>query len=173
MAKRSSRRIAPVVKAAEAKAAEVKAAEVKAEVKAEPDKKEVKTEVKPEETAKEVVKEAAEVVKETAKEVAKEAAAVKETAQKAVKKAAATTKKAAAKKTAEKAVLQPEVFLQFDDNGSHEASISEIVEKVKALYVAEGHRESSIKSLRVYMKPQEWKAYYVINNKIAGELPIF
>ena len=166
MAKRSSRRTAPVVKAAEAKAAEVKAAEVKAEVKAEPDKKEVKTEVKPEETA-------AEVVKETAKEVAKEAAAVKETAQKAVKKAAATTKKAAAKKTAEKAVLQPEVFLQFDDNGSHEASISEIVEKVKALYVAEGHRESSIKSLRVYMKPQEWKAYYVINNKIAGELPIF
>ena len=161
MAKRSSRRTAPVVKAAEAKAAEVKAAEVKAEVKAEPDKKEVKTEVKPEESAKEVVKEAAEVVKETAKEVAKEAAAVKETAQKAVKK------------TAEKAVLQPEVFLQFDDNGSHEASISEIVEKVKALYVAEGHRESSIKSLRVYMKPQEWKAYYVINNKIAGELPIF
>ena len=172
MAKRSSRRTAPVVKAAEAKAAEVKAAQVKAEVKAEPDKKEVKTEIKPEESAKEVVREAAEVVKETAKEVAKEAAAVKETAQKAVKKATATTKKVAAKKTAEKAVLQPEVFLQFDDNGSHEA-ISEIVEKVKALYVAEGHRESSIKSLRVYMKPQEWKAYYVINNKIAGELPIF
>ena len=173
MAKRSSRRTTPVVKAAE-----VKATEIKAEVKAEPDKKEeVKTEVKPEvkaeETAKEVVKEAAEVVKETAKEVAKEAAAVKETAQKAVKKAAATTKKAAAKKTAEKAVLQPEVFLQFNDNGSHEASISEIVEKVKALYVAEGHRESSIKSLRIYMKPQEWKAYYVINDKIAGELPIF
>ena len=24
-----------------------------------------------------------------------------------------------------------------------------------------------------YMKPQEWKAYYVINDKIAGELPIF
>ena len=101
MAKRSSRRTAPVVKAAEAKAAEVKAAQVKAEVKAEPDKKEVKTEIKPEESAKEVV------------------------------------------------------------------------EKVKALYVAEGHRESSIKSLRVYMKPQEWKAYYVINDKIAGELPIF
>lgn len=169
MAKRSSRRTAPVVKAAEAKAAEVKAAEVKAEVKAEPDKKEVKTEVKPEESAKEVVREAAEVVKETAKEVAKEAAAVKET----VKKATATTKKVAAKKTAEKAVLQPEVFLQFDDNGSHEASISEIVEKVKALYVAEGHRESSIKSLRVYMKPQEWTAYYVINDKIKGDIPIF
>ena len=46
MAKRSSRRTAPVVKAAE----------VKAEVKAEPDKKEVKTEVKPEETAKEILR---------------------------------------------------------------------------------------------------------------------
>ncbi len=168
MAKKPLRKTAPVVKAE--KAVEVKP-EVKAEVKpeaklAEEKKEKAKVEeAKVEEAAKEVVKEAAEVVKETAKEAT---AAVKETAQKAVKKAAT------AKKTAkEKAVLQPEVFVQYEDNGVQEANIADVVAKIKALYVAEGHRESSIKSLRVYMKPQEWKAYYVINDKISGEIQIF
>ena len=40
----------------------------------------------------------------------------------------------------------------------------------KAAYVAEGHRASSIKKLAVYIKPEERKAYYVINEKDTGSI---
>lgn len=120
-----------------------------------------------------------EVKEETVKTEVKEAAPKKETAaaaKKAEPKKEAPAKKPAAKskKTAkEKAVMVPEIYVQYTDNGEQEASMADIIAKIKALYVAEGHRESSIKSLKVYMKPQEWKAYYVINNKIEGNIMIF
>ena len=46
--------------------------------------------------------------------------------------------------------------------------VEEVMEKAKAAYVAEGHRAASIKTLRLYIKPEERKAYYVINDKAAG-----
>lgn len=120
------------------------------EVKAEP----VKTDAK-----------AAEPKKETVP--VKKAEPKKETA--AAKKPVAKGKKIVKEKTA----MVPEVFIQYTDNGEQEAGIADIIAQIKALYVAEGHRESSIKSLKVYMKPQEWKAYYVINDKIEGNIMIF
>lgn len=120
------------------------------EVKAEP----VKTDVK-----------AAEPKKETVP--VKKAEPKKEVA--AAKKPVAKGKKIVKEKTA----MVPEVFIQYTDNGEQEAGIADIIAQIKALYVAEGHRESSIKSLKVYMKPQEWKAYYVINDKIEGNIMIF
>ncbi len=69
--------------------------------------------------------------------------------------------------------MTPEVFVEYTDNGEQTASVADIVAKIKEKYVAEGHRESSIKSLKVYMKPQEWKAYYVINNKIESHIDLF
>ena len=70
--------------------------------------------------------------------------------------------------------LTPEMFIQYDDPaGAQEANVADIVAKVKAVYVAQGHRESSIKSLQIYMKPQMWKAYYVINHKIEGDVDLF
>lgn len=118
---------------------------------------------------KEPVKAVQEEAKKTAQEDAKKAES---------KKAAAPVKRSPGrpKKTAkEKEVMVPEVFVQYDDTlaGAQEASISDIVAKVKALYVAQGHRESSIKSLQIYMKPQMWKAYYVINHKIEGDVDLF
>ena len=81
---------------------------------------------------------------------------------------------ARAKKTIkEKTIMTPEVFVEYTDNGEQTASVADIVAKIKEKYVAEGHRESSIKSLKVYMKPQEWKAYYVINNKIESHIDLF
>ena len=161
--KKKSNVKAPAVKAAntvETKAEEVKAtapATPVAPVKEEPKKVEVKKE---------------EPVKAAAKEVVKEAAPAKETAPKAAaKKADAKPAKKTTTAAKEKAV--PEVFVQYSDNGEQEASVAELVEKVKALYVAEGHRESSIKSLQIYIKPQMWRAYYVINGKITGEIELF
>ena len=138
----------PVEKAAE------KATETKAVVKAE----EVKAE------AKEVVAKKAETVVKKAEETVKKA---EETAKKAE-----TTVKAAAKKTAkaEKKELVPEVFVQFDGN---EDVVANVIERAKEAFTADGHRASSIKSLKVYLKPEEYAAYYVINDTYAGKVNLF
>lgn len=99
-------------------------------------------------------------VKATA-EAEKKAEAVVEKEQKVEKKAAPkAAPKAAAKKS-------EEIFVQF---GGSEWSVAELKEAAKAAYVAEGHRASSIKKLAVYIKPEERKAYYVINEKDTGSI---
>ncbi len=52
--------------------------------------------------------------------------------------------------------------------GSGEWSVADLEEKVIAAYVAEGHRRGRISKLTVYIKPEEKKIYYVINDKITG-----
>ena len=135
-----------------------------AQVKNTTPKKEAREEVKKESPKKE------EVVKEEVKkeEVKTETSGVaKESAQKTAKKAAVKAKKAV------KEPVVPELILQYDDNGAMQADITDVIARVKAAYIADGHRESSIKSLCVYLKPQDWKAYYVINNKIEGNIDLF
>ncbi len=121
-------------------------------------------------------KKAAEEVKEVKapvveeKEVA-EAAPVAEPVvkeKKAAKKPAA--KKASTAKTETKTVeKKDEVFVQF---AGEEFVVEEVMDKAKAAYVAEGHRVSAIKSVRLYIKPEERKAYYVINDKAAGSIDL-
>lgn len=48
-----------------------------------------------------------------------------------------------------------------------------IEEKVKAQFVAEGHRAGAIKKLDIYIKPEENAAYYVINEKFSGRVDLF
>lgn len=80
-------------------------------------------------------------------------------------------KKAAAKKAApKKEELKPEVFIQFQ---GQEAVVADVIEKAKKQFEAEGHRASSIKSIQVYLKPEEYAAYYVINQKHAGRVDLF
>lgn len=88
---------------------------------------------------------------------------------KAAKKTAEKTEKVAKKaekKTEEKAET---VFVQY---AGKEITVDEIKDRAKAAYEAEGHRASSIKSLRLYVKPEENKAYYVINEKAAGSIEL-
>ena len=152
----------PVEKAAEVKAA-VKATETKAVVKAE----EVKEVVA--KKAETVVKKAEETVKKAEETAKKAETTVKAAAKTTAKKA---TKKAAAKKTAkaEKKELVPEVFVQFDGN---EDVVANVIERAKEAFTADGHRASSIKSLKVYLKPEEYAAYYVINDTYAGKVNLF
>ena len=102
-------------------------------------------------------------------EVVKAEEAVKtETVEATEKKA---TKKPAAKKVAEKKEeMKPEVYIQF--NGQ-EAVLTDVIEKAKKQFVDEGHRAGTIKSLQVYLKPEEYAAYYVINQKHAGRVDLF
>ena len=125
------------------------------------------------EASKSAVKETAAVKSAPAKESVKETVA--ETKAAAEAKAAAVAKevekKVAAKKAApKKEELKPEVFIQFQ---GQEAVVAEVIEKAKKQFEAEGHRASSIKSIQVYLKPEEYAAYYVINQKHAGRVDLF
>ena len=87
---------------------------------------------------------------------------------KAEKKAPA--KRAAGTKKPEKQELKPEVVIQYQDN---EITDEALVEKIKGLWVSQGHRAGMIKSLRIYAKPEEGKAYFVINDKNSGDVDLF
>lgn len=149
----------PMAAANTAKAAETKVTEKAPEVKTE-----VKTEVKAEAETK-----IAEKVNEVAEKAAETKTAVKAAAKKTAEKVG-TAKKTAAAKKAEKAPLIPEIKIQFAGN---EADEDEIVNAIKNKYVSEGHRASAIKSLQIYLKPEENAAYYVINQKSMGMVPLF
>lgn len=75
--------------------------------------------------------------------------------------------KAPAKRTAAK---KTEMILQFAGN---EVLVADVEKKVKAQYTSEGNKVSSIKSLTVYVKPEENSAYYVINGDITGRVDLF
>ena len=133
------------------------------------------------EASKDTVKEAAvksapakESVKETAVETkaaaeAKAAAVAKEVGKK-VAETKETVKDTAKKAAPKKEELKPEVFIQFQ---GQEAVVADVIEKAKKQFKAEGHRASSIKSIQVYLKPEEYAAYYVINQKHAGRVDLF
>lgn len=76
--------------------------------------------------------------------------------------------KTAAKKTKEE--VRPEVYIQIWDR---EAALADVVDRIKEQFKAEGHRAGTIKSLSIYMKPEEGAAYYVINNKHDGKVDLF
>lgn len=130
-------------------------APAKTEVKA-PVKAEVKTEIKTETTVPKAEEVKAEVKAEV-KEEAKKTPAKKEPAKKAPAKAA-------------KAEIKTALYVQFAGN---EVTEADIIDKVKAAYVAEGHKESAIKEINLYVKPEEYAVYYVINDKAIGKVNLF
>ena len=114
------------------------------------------------------VKEVKEVkVEAPVAEVQEVKAEVKAEAKKAPAKKA-PAKKAPAKKAAAKA--ETVITVQFAGN---EVAIASVEEKVKAQFVAEGNKASSIKSLNIYVKPEEASAYYVINGDVTGRVDLF
>lgn len=148
-----------------------KAPDVKAEV-----KESVKDAAKKVETVAETTVKKAEAAAETtakkvekkAETVAKKAEAKAETAAKKVEKAKTTAKKAVKKTVKEPA--KTELIVEFQGNA---ASIANLEDKVKAQFVAEGHRAGCIKTLNIYIKPEDYKAYYVINDKFTGSVDLF
>lgn len=110
------------------------------------------------------------VVKETASEPKKPAAkktttkapAKKTTTRKTTTKAAAKKTTTAKRTTAKKSTVdvKADVFVQF---GGQEFSEKEIMSKVIAAWEAEGKKTTAIKRTKLYVKPEDGKAYYVIN----------
>lgn len=111
-----------------------------------------------EKSAKEATPEAVLAMAEAVKEPAAATPAEKKTT---------APRKTAAKKTATKAEpFKPEMFLQFMGK---EIPTRSILADVKKIWTEEmGNKEEDIKSLKIYLKPEESKAYYVINDDTAG-----
>ena len=111
--------------------------------------------------------------KTTAKTDAKattKAAANKET-KAAAKPVAKKEVKPAAKTTAKKAeAVKTTTLVQYQNK---EVDMTKVEERVKAQFVSEGHKSSDIKTVNIYVKPEEYSAYYVINDKFSGRVDLF
>ena len=88
------------------------------------------------------------------------------TAKKTTEKPAAE-KKPAARRTVKKEV-NAEVYVQFLGK---EIYAKDVLENVKKIWTEEmGKKEKDLKDVKIYIKPEEYKAYYVINGDITGAI---
>ncbi len=79
-------------------------------------------------------------------------------------------KKAEPGKEMRKKEIASEVILQYRE---YEANLAEVTERVKSHYIAKGNTEESIESIQIYIKPEDFTAYYVINDGIVGKVSLF
>jgi hypothetical protein len=117
---------------------------------------------------KEQVKPAVEKAKKSTEKAVK---ATKKTAEKAAAKAAKAPAKAkvAVEKAAKKAVtgeVSPVVYVQYM---GEEENVEDLVAAAKAAFASE-HSRTKVTDLRLYIKPEERAAYYVVNEKFAGKV---
>ncbi len=119
-------------------------------------------------TAKKTTK-AAEVTTAEVKVEAPKATVAKKATTKATAEKKTTTKKATTTKK-ETAKKETTITVQFQGN---EVAVATVEEKVIAAFVADGHKASTIKTLNIYVKPEEYAAYYVINGEFTGRVDLF
>lgn len=106
-------------------------------------------------------------VKAVAEEPAKKTA-TKATAKKPAAKKATTAKKPAVRKTTAKKAksLNTEVYVQF---WGREVYAKEVVENIQKIWTDEmGKKAEDLEDLKVYIKPEENGAHYVINGDVRG-----
>lgn len=67
-----------------------------------------------------------------------------------------------------KAEPTEDMILQFGEN---EVSMADISDKVRQSWQESGN-EGELREIKIYVKPEDNKAYYVINGEIAGDVPL-
>ena len=108
-----------------------------------------------------VTEKTTEEVKAPAKKTTRKRTAAKKTTEEKT-----TEKKTTAKKTTRKA--NAEVFVQWLGK---EIYAKDVVESIKKIWTEEmGRKESELEDLKVYIKPEDNGAHYVINGDITGFL---
>lgn len=149
------------------KPVEVKKEETVAQLVSEP-KADAKADVKAE--VEKAVEKTTEKVEKVAEKAAEVKADVKDTVKKTTAKAAKAAKTAKEAKPAKKEPVKPEIIVQYQNS---EVDTAAVEERVKAQFVAEGHKAGFIRKLNIYIKPEEYSAYYVINDKFSGRVDLF
>lgn len=138
---------------------ETKAAEKTAEVKPAAEKlvEEKTAEVKSAEEKTTAVK---------SEEPAKKTAAKKTTTRKTTAAKKTTTKTAAKTTAAKKAEPVTEVYVQYWGKEIH---TSEVADRIKKIWTEDmGKKASELKDLKIYIKPEDNGAHYVINGDVTG-----
>lgn len=149
------------------KPVEVKKEETVAQLVSEP-KADAKADVKAE--VEKAVEKTTEKVEKVVEKTTEKAAEVKDTVKKTTAKAAKAAKTAKEAKPAKKEPVKPEIIVQYQNS---EVDTAAVEERVKAQFVAEGHKAGFIRKLNIYIKPEEYSAYYVINDKFSGRVDLF
>ena len=82
-------------------------------------------------------------------------------------------KKPAEKKSPAKAAkkeAEQEMILQF---GGREIKEKDLYERIQQIWIeGYGKKAEELKSLKVYVKPEEFTAYYVINDDVTGSIDL-
>ncbi len=107
--------------------------------------------------------------KTAAKKPAAKKAPAKTAAKAPAKKAAAkkpTAKKAPAKKAAPAKIVEPKKFV-IQNSADQGVSYETVVKKVNKAF------KDKIKTLDIYVKSEEGKAYYVVNGEVTGSVDLF
>ncbi len=124
------------------------------------------------EVEKDVVKETAAAVEAPVKAEEKLAAKAAKTTRTTAKKTAAPKKEAAKKAPAKaaKKEAEQEMILQF---GGREIKEKDLYERIRQIWTeGYGKKADELKSLKVYVKPEEFTAYYVINDDVTGSIDL-
>ena len=116
------------------------------------------------ETVKEEVKEVIAEVKEEVKKAPAKKAPAKKVTVKAEEKAPAK------KATTKKATVKANVTLQFADKSYTEESLTAIAKDVWTYDLNE--KEADLKTVELYVKPEEGLCYYVFNGDVTGSFVI-
>lgn len=66
--------------------------------------------------------------------------------------------------------IETEVILQYRD---YEVNMDDVTKRVKAHYLAKGYKEDSLENMQIYVKPEDFTAYYVINDSVVGKVNLF
>ena len=75
-------------------------------------------------------------------------------------------KKPAAKRTTKKAVKTTLVV----QAAGKEVSMEDAIARVKEAWIAEGNKETALKEIALYVKPEENAIYYVVNGDVTGRV---
>ena len=62
--------------------------------------------------------------------------------------------------------MKTEFFVEYD---GQQKNLESIEETIKNIWKSDGNKMKDLKSLKIYYKPQENKAYYVFNGDSKGE----
>lgn len=65
--------------------------------------------------------------------------------------------------------MKSSMYVEFQGKQVDE---KEIVAKAKKIWVDNGNKASELKSLKLYIKPEENTAYYVFNDEVTGGFPL-
>ena len=163
-----AKKTSSATKAAAEKKETVKAADVKTAAAAPAEDKTAKKETS--------AAKAIETKKDTTKKIETKAGVLVDTPEEKAAEKKAPAKKTAAKKTAakkapaKKAELKTEMYLQFYGK---EYSDKEILQKVKDIWTKVlKNKVGDMKDVKIYLKPEESAAYYVVNGDTTGKVDL-